>query len=69
MAESHGQPGPEGIAIGVPLSQEEIAGLIAASRESVARGLAGLRDRGLITTARRAIIVRDLDGLRAYAQA
>jgi len=68
MAESHGRPNPEGIAIGVPLSQEEIAGLIAASRESVARGLSGLRDRGLITTARRAIIVRDLDGLRAYTQ-
>jgi CRP-like cAMP-binding protein len=69
MAESHGRPCQEGIAIGVPLSQEEIAGLISASRESVARGLSGLRDRNLITTARRAIVVRDLDGLRAYALA
>jgi CRP-like cAMP-binding protein len=65
MAETHGRPGPDGLVIDLPLSQEEIAGLIAASRESVARGLAGLRDRGLISTARRSIVVRDLDGLRA----
>ena len=69
LAESHGQTTPEGVLIDLPLSQEELAGLISASRESVARGLAGLRDRGLITTARRAITVLDLAGLRSYAKA
>jgi CRP-like cAMP-binding protein len=68
LAESHGKPVPEGVLIDLPLSQEEIAGLISASRESVARGLAGLRDRGLIGTARRAITVRDLEGLRRYGR-
>ena len=69
LAESHGRTTPEGVLIDLPLSQEEVAGLISASRESVARGLAGLRDRGLITTARRAITVLDLAGLRSYAKA
>lgn len=68
MAESYGRPAGGGIAIDLPLSQEEIAGLITASRESVARGLAGLRERELIATARRAIVVRDLEGLRRYAE-
>jgi CRP/FNR family transcriptional regulator, cyclic AMP receptor protein len=49
------------------LSQREMAGLIGASRESVARALAELRDRGLVATERRAVLVRDLDGLSRYA--
>ena len=69
LAESHGRATPDGVLIDLPLSQEEVAGLISASRESVARGLAGLRDRGLITTARRAITVLDVAGLRTYAKA
>jgi CRP-like cAMP-binding protein len=67
LAEDHGRAVDGGTLIDLPLTQEEIAGLIAASRESVARGLAGLRQRGLIDTARRAITVVDLDGLRRYA--
>ncbi len=66
LADSHGQVTDEGVLIDLPLSQEEIAGLIAASRESVARGLGTLRDRKLITTARRAIVVTDLAALRRY---
>jgi CRP-like cAMP-binding protein len=68
MAESHGRAVDDGVLIDLPLSQEEVAGLISASRESVARGLAGLRERSLISTGRRAITVRDLDGLRRYAR-
>ena len=53
--------------IEIPLTQEEVATLIATSRESVVRALASLRSRGLVTTARRRITIRDLDGLRQYA--
>jgi CRP/FNR family cyclic AMP-dependent transcriptional regulator len=66
MAERHGRPLDNGIEIGVALSQEELAGYIVASRESVARALMTLRRRGLITTGRRSVVVLDLDGLRTY---
>jgi CRP-like cAMP-binding protein len=55
------------IDIDIPLTQEEVATLIATSRESVVRALASLRSRGLVTTARRRITIRDLNGLRQYA--
>jgi CRP-like cAMP-binding protein len=66
MAERHGRRVDGGTEIGVALSQEELAGYIVASRESVARALTTLRRRGLITTARRKIVVLDLAGLEAY---
>jgi CRP-like cAMP-binding protein len=66
MAERHGRPVDVGIEIGVALSQEELAGYIVASRESVARALTTLRRRGVITTGRRSVVVLDLDGLRTY---
>jgi CRP/FNR family cyclic AMP-dependent transcriptional regulator len=50
------------------ISQVDLAGLIGTSRESVGRALAGLRDRGVVTTARGAIIVLDLGRLRAVAE-
>jgi len=66
MAERDGRPGPDGIAITTSLSQEELAGYIVASRESVARALTTLRREGLITTGRRRIVVHDLPGLLAH---
>jgi CRP-like cAMP-binding protein len=48
----------------VELSQQELAGLIGASRESVARALSLLREQDLVTTGRRAVEVRDPDSLR-----
>jgi CRP-like cAMP-binding protein len=66
LAEKHGHPTADGIEIGLSLSQEELAGLITASRESVARSLTALRRRGLVSTARRSIVVHDLDGLRRF---
>jgi CRP/FNR family cyclic AMP-dependent transcriptional regulator len=53
--------------IGLALSQQELAGLIGASRESVARALAELRRRDLVATGRRAITIRDAAALRRYA--
>lgn len=58
------QPEPE---LDIALTQEELASLIASSRESVVRALTALRARGFIETGRRRIAIRDLAGLRAFA--
>jgi CRP-like cAMP-binding protein len=68
LADEHGDPAGHGsVEIGLPLSQEELAGMIAASRESVARALTTLRSLGLIATSRRRVTVRAPDQLRLYA--
>ena len=64
LAETVGEPGAGGIRLTLPLTQDDLAGWISASREAVARALASLRRRGLITTGRRAITIVDLPGLR-----
>jgi CRP-like cAMP-binding protein len=65
-AERHGRPVDGGLAVGDGLSQNELGSLIAASTKSVGRALTVLKSRGLVTTGRRTIIVRDVDGLRAF---
>lgn len=64
LAETNGEPNEHGIRITLPLTQDDLAGWVAASREAVARALASLRQRGLIETARREITVIDLAGLK-----
>jgi CRP/FNR family cyclic AMP-dependent transcriptional regulator len=59
------QPSNAAAHLEVQLSQQEIAGLVGASRESVARALAELRSRGLVTTGRRTITVLDPAALRS----
>jgi CRP/FNR family transcriptional regulator, cyclic AMP receptor protein len=53
--------------IEVRLTQQEIAGLVGASRESVARALGVLRSRHLVATGRRTITVLDPEALRSVA--
>lgn len=48
------------------LSQEELAGIVSASRESVARALRTLREQGLVHTSRRSLVVADPDRLRNF---
>jgi CRP-like cAMP-binding protein len=67
LAEEHGQPSGEEVRIDVPLSQEELATWVGASREAVSRSLRSFRDRGWVRTDRRAIHVLDLDALRRRA--
>ncbi len=64
LAETLGEPCDAGIRITVPLTQEDLAGWVAASREAVARALASFRRRNLIVTARREITIVDLERLR-----
>ncbi len=64
LAETSGETNERGIRLAVPLTQDDLAGWVAASREAVARALASLRKRGLIETGRREITVLDLEGLK-----
>ncbi len=64
LAERFGQPGPDGIAIALPLSQDELAGWTGASREAVSKALGTLRGAGAIRTSRLRVVVRDVDKLR-----
>jgi CRP/FNR family cyclic AMP-dependent transcriptional regulator len=47
------------------LSQQELAAAVGLSRASVAAALGTLRQRGLVTTRRRSLVIRDLAKLRA----
>jgi CRP-like cAMP-binding protein len=66
LATDHGEPVANGVRIALPLTQEELAGWVGASRESVARALRVLRDRGVISTARREVVVHDMAALGDY---
>ncbi len=66
-AERNGRDIDGGTVVGTGLSQQDLAGLVAASPKSVGRSLAVLRSRGLISTGRRSIVIHDLDSLRRFA--
>jgi CRP/FNR family transcriptional regulator, cyclic AMP receptor protein len=64
LAEQYGEQGPDGIRIGLPLTQEELAGWTGASREAVSKALQTLRSAGWVATERRRITIHDLEALR-----
>jgi CRP-like cAMP-binding protein len=66
LAGEHGEETPEGVRIALPLTQEELAGWVGASRESVARALRQLRDAGVISTRRRNVVIHDREALARY---
>ncbi|GII96241.1 Crp/Fnr family transcriptional regulator [Sinosporangium siamense] len=68
LAERYGEPTAHGLRVTLPLSQDELAGWTGSSREAVSKALRLLRDRGLIETGRRRVVIHDLDGLRRRAR-
>jgi CRP-like cAMP-binding protein len=58
-----------GTRIDLPLTQEDLAGWVGASREATARALGQMRDLGWVTTARRSIVCHDPEALRRRAGA
>ena len=58
----------DGVRLGLPLTQEELAAWIGCSREAVARALAELRRDGVVRSGRQAIWVLDVEELRRRAQ-
>lgn len=74
LAKQFGEPlgpgaggAPGAVRITLPLSQQELAGLIGASREAVSKALHQLRKRGWIETQRRGISILDPEALRKRA--
>lgn len=65
LCERCGRPADDGVHIELPLTQEDLASWIGTSRESASRALQQMRDLGWVSTARRAIVVRDLAAVRA----
>jgi CRP-like cAMP-binding protein len=68
MAERFGQVTDDGTKIGLPFSQDELAGWTGASREAVSKALGVLRSAGEIRTSRMSVVVLDLDALRRRAE-
>jgi CRP/FNR family transcriptional regulator len=63
LASRHGASGPDGVRVGLPITQDEIAKIAGTSRESVNRTIASLSARRLVRTDRAGLVVHDLDAL------
>lgn len=64
----HGRPVADGTALGIPLSQPELAAIVAASEPAVHKALAELRKHGVITVGYRSYVVHDQALLREFAE-
>ncbi|MEV0414509.1 Crp/Fnr family transcriptional regulator [Streptomyces sp. NPDC050448] len=69
LARIHGRRTTEGVEVAVPLTKQELAGAVGASREMVQRELKSLRDRGVISTGRRTLVIVRPDVLHRIARA
>jgi CRP-like cAMP-binding protein len=63
-ADRIGRQSRGGLWLPYPRTQQDLASLIGASRESVSAALRQFRDRGLVTTRPTRLIIHDLDALR-----
>jgi CRP/FNR family cyclic AMP-dependent transcriptional regulator len=68
MAVLHGRTTRAGVEIVPPATQEELASTAAMSRESYVRVLRDLRERGLISTGRRQVVIHRINDLRHLAR-
>jgi len=67
LAEEHGRQTPQGIALDIHLTQQDLAAMIGASRESVNKQLGAFRDRGILAVDRQRITILRPDALRERA--
>jgi CRP/FNR family transcriptional regulator, cyclic AMP receptor protein len=67
LAEQHGSDDAGRVRIDLAFSQQELAGWVSASRESVVKALTVMRSRGWIETRRRRIVVLNLPAIRERA--
>jgi CRP/FNR family transcriptional regulator, cyclic AMP receptor protein len=65
LAQRHGTAVAGGTEIDMPLSQRELAGAIGASREAIARCLRILRERRVVVTRRRRVVILQPQVLRS----
>jgi CRP/FNR family transcriptional regulator, cyclic AMP receptor protein len=68
LADAHGVEASEGTLIDITLSQESLAQMVGATRESVNKALALLKRRGLVARTGKRYIVSDVSKLRAKAR-
>jgi CRP-like cAMP-binding protein len=68
LSERFGHAAPDGIAVELPLSQEQLASWCGASREATVKALRTLRSLHSITTARKSVVIHDAGALRRQAQ-
>jgi CRP/FNR family transcriptional regulator, cyclic AMP receptor protein len=68
LAERFGVQTPEGIQVNHDLTQEELAQLVGASRETVNKALADFAVRGWIQLAAKSVLISDSDRLRKRAR-
>ncbi|TDQ53807.1 Crp/Fnr family transcriptional regulator [Actinorugispora endophytica] len=64
----HGRPAEDGVSIGIPLTQPELAAIVAASEPAVHKALAELRKHEVISVGYRSYVVRDPERLRRFAE-
>lgn len=67
LAASEGQPTDDGVLIAVPLSHQDLADWIGASREAVSHALGRFRKTGAVRTGRMEIVITDVAFLREAA--
>jgi CRP/FNR family transcriptional regulator, cyclic AMP receptor protein len=68
LVERYAEPTDAGLEVQLPISHEELAAWTGASRAGVSQALHNFRELGWVTLARRKLIVRDIEALRARAQ-
>lgn len=64
LADRFGRPAPDGILVAHELTQEELAQLVGASRETVNKALAEFVQRGWLRLENRAVVILDIQRLR-----
>ncbi|MEX2202884.1 MAG: Crp/Fnr family transcriptional regulator [Actinomycetota bacterium] len=65
LAEEHGAPAADGVQIQVPITQEELARMVGASREAVNRTLGSFIAHGLVRRRGRTVVIPDPSALSA----
>lgn len=69
LAERHGEPSPAGVAISPPLTRQDLAALTGTTLYTASRLLADWENRGLLTSSRGIVSLRNLAGLTEIAEA
>jgi CRP/FNR family transcriptional regulator, cyclic AMP receptor protein len=67
LSNRFGKPAPDGMLVAHDLTQEELAQLVGASRETVNKALADFAARGWIRLEARAVVILDIERLRNRA--
>jgi CRP/FNR family cyclic AMP-dependent transcriptional regulator len=67
LAEAQGTQTPDGVRIGIPLTQEELAAMIGATREGVNRALSTFASMGVVERRGRYYVLKNVEALRRRA--